>query len=124
MDKDRITGAAKDFAGKVEGAAGDLAGDARTQASGRAREAAGTVQNLYGQAKDAASDAADAAVNYAKDAYENSGDTVRSGQKAVARTVQENPLGALLIAGGIGFALALLMTRPPRRPPPRWRYYG
>jgi len=29
--------------------------------------------------------------------------------------------GALLIAGGIGFALALLMTRPPRRPPPRWR---
>jgi hypothetical protein len=31
----------------------------------------------------------------------------------------------MLIAGGIGFALALLMTRPPRRPPPRrWRYYG
>jgi hypothetical protein len=34
-------------------------------------------------------------------------------------------LGSLLIAGGIGFALALLMTRAPRRPPPpRWRYYG
>jgi hypothetical protein len=29
--------------------------------------------------------------------------------------VQENPLGALLVAGGIGFALAMLMTRPPRR---------
>ncbi len=54
----------------------------------------------------------DAAVNYAKDAYENSGDTVRSGQKAVAKTVQDNPLGALLVAGGIGFALALLMTTP------------
>jgi hypothetical protein len=42
----------------------------------------------------------------------------------VAKSVKDNPLGALLIAGGIGFALALLMTRPPRRPPPRWRYYG
>ena len=40
------------------------------------------------------------------------------------KKVQDNPLGALLVAGGIGFALALLMTRPPRRPPPRWRYYG
>jgi uncharacterized protein YjbJ (UPF0337 family) len=124
MDKDRIAGTAKEFGGRVEGAAGEIVGDAKTQASGRAREAAGTVQNLYGQAKDAASDAADTAVNYAKDAYENSGETIRSGQKAVAKTVQENPIGALLVAGGIGFALALLMTRPPRRPPPRWRYYG
>ena len=124
MDKDRIAGAAKDFAGKAESAVGGLTGDAKTQAEGRAREAAGTVQNLYGQAKDAVSDAADTAVNYAKDAYDNSGDTIRGGQKAVAKTVQDNPLGALLVAGGIGFALALLMTRPPHRPPPRWRYYG
>ena len=124
MDKDRVAGSAKDFAGKVEGAIGDIAGDATTQASGRAREAAGTMQNLYGQAKDAARDAGETAVNYAKDAYENSGDSMRGGQQAIAKTVQDNPLGALLIAGGIGFALALLMTRPPRRPPPRWRYYG
>jgi uncharacterized protein YjbJ (UPF0337 family) len=124
MDKDRIAGSAKDFAGKVEDAVGSMTGDAKTQAEGRAREAAGTVQNLYGQAKDAASDVADAAVNYAKDAYDNSGDTFRGGQKAVAKSVQDNPLGALLVAGGIGFALALMMTRPPRRPTPRWRYYG
>jgi uncharacterized protein YjbJ (UPF0337 family) len=124
MDKDRIAGSAKDFAGKVEGVVGDVTDDAKTQASGRAREAAGTVQNLYGQAKDAALDAGETAVNYAKDAYENRNDTIRSGQQAMAKTVQDNPLGALLIAGGIGFALALLMTRPPRRPPPRWRYYG
>ncbi|PAY09725.1 MULTISPECIES: CsbD family protein [Bradyrhizobium] len=125
MDKDRIFGTAKEFAGKAEGAIGDATGDAQTQASGRAREAAGTVQDLYGQAKDAARDAADTAVNYAKDAYEHRGETIRGGQKAMARSVQDNPLGALLIAGGIGFALALLMTRQPRRPPPsRWRYYG
>ena len=125
MDKDRIFGTAKEYAGKAEGAIGDATGDAQTQASGRAREAAGTVQDLYGQAKDAARDAADSAVNYAKDAYEHRGETIRGGQKAMARSVQDNPLGALLIAGGIGFALALLMTRQPRRPPPsRWRYYG
>jgi len=124
MDKDRIAGSAKDFAGKVESTVGGLTGDAKTQAEGRAREAAGTVQNLYGQAKDAASDVADAAVSYAKEAYDNSGDTIRGGQKAVAKSVQDNPLGALLVAGGIGFALALLMSRPARRPPPRWRYYG
>jgi uncharacterized protein YjbJ (UPF0337 family) len=120
MDKDRIVGSAKDFAGKVEGAVGDLAGDSKTQAEGRAREAAGTVQNLYGQAKDAARDATDAAVNYAKDTLD--GDAVRNGQQAVAKTVQDNPLGALLVAGGIGFALAMLLSRPPRRPPSRFRY--
>ncbi|MEN3351398.1 MAG: hypothetical protein V7632_5033 [Bradyrhizobium sp.] len=124
MDKDRIFGSAKEFAGKAEGAVGDIAGDKETQASGRVREAAGAAQDLYGQAKDTVREAADTAANYAKDAYDNRGETIRSGQKAVAQTVQDNPLGSLLIAGGIGFALALLMTRQPRRPPSRWRYYG
>lgn len=124
MDKDRIVGSAKDFAGKVEGAVGDVTGDAKTEGAGRAREAAGTVQNLYGQAKDAARDATDTAVNYAKDALGDPAETMRGGQEAVAKTVQDNPIGALLVAGGIGFALAMLLTRPPRRPPPRWRYYG
>jgi uncharacterized protein YjbJ (UPF0337 family) len=124
MDKDRIAGSAKDFAGRVEGAVGDVTGNAQTQAAGRAREAAGSMQNLYGQAKDAARDAGEAAVNYAKDTYGHGGATLREGSQAVTKRVQDNPLGALLIAGGIGFALALLMTRQPRRPPPRWRYYG
>jgi uncharacterized protein YjbJ (UPF0337 family) len=124
MDKDRIAGSAKDVAGKVEGAVGDMTGNAQTQAAGRTREAAGTVQNLYGQAKDAARDAGEAAVSYAKDAYAGRNETLRDGSQAVAKSVQERPLGALLIAGGIGFALAMLMTRPPRRPPQRWRYYG
>jgi uncharacterized protein YjbJ (UPF0337 family) len=115
MDKDRIAGSAKDFAGKVESTVGGIAGDARTQAADQVREATGTAQNLYGQAKHAAREASDAAVSYAKDAYENSGDTFRDGSQAIAQKVQENPLGAMLIAGGIGFALALLMTRPPAR---------
>jgi len=117
-------GSAKEYAGRAEGAIGDMAGDAKTQASGKAREAAGTVQNLYGQAKDAVRDAADTAAGYAKDAYDNSGDTFRDGTQALSKKVKDNPLGSLLVAGGIGFALALLMSRPARRPPPRWRYYG
>jgi uncharacterized protein YjbJ (UPF0337 family) len=122
MDKDRIVGSAKEFAGRAEGAVGDLAGDAQTQASGKAREAAGTVQNLYGQAKDAVRDATDTAASYAKDAYDKPAETFRDGSQAIVQKVQDNPLGALLVAGGIGFALALLMARPSRRPPPRWRY--
>jgi uncharacterized protein YjbJ (UPF0337 family) len=110
MDPDRITGTAKEFAGKAEGTVGDLAGDARTQASGRVREAAGKAQDLYGQAKDVARDAADAAVSYAK------GD----GAEAVSRLVQQNPLGSLLAAGAVGFALALLLSRPAPRPQRRW----
>ena len=113
MDKDRIAGAAKDVAGKVEGAFGDLTGDGQTQASGNARQAAGTVQNLYGQAKYAVKDAADTATSYAKDALDS--DVYRDGTRAVTSQVKENPLGALLIAGGIGFALAMLLSRPPRR---------
>src|ERR1700687_2037868 len=122
MDKDRIAGSANDSAGKVEGTVGGIADDAKTQAAGSVREATGTAQNLYGQAKDTAREATDAAVSYAKDAYENSGDTFRDGSQAIAKKVQDNPLGSILLAGGIGFAFAVLMTRPPRRPPQRWRY--
>ncbi|MBC7580651.1 CsbD family protein [Tardiphaga sp.] len=120
MDKDRIAGAAKDAAGKVEGVVGNMTGDSRTEASGRAREASGTVQNLYGQAKDAVRDATDAATSYAKDAIDS--DVYRDGSQAVVKQVRDNPLGALLVAGGIGFALAMLLTRPPARRPNRWGY--
>ncbi|MDB5563594.1 MAG: CsbD family protein [Tardiphaga sp.] len=120
MDKDRFAGAAKDAAGKVEGAVGDLTGDADTKASGRIREASGTVQNLYGQAKDAVRDASDAATSYAKDAVDS--DIYRDGTQAITKQVRDNPLGALLVAGSIGFALAMLMTRPPARRPSRWGY--
>ena len=71
------------------------------------------MQNLYGQAKDAAREAGEAASNFAKDAYENSGETFQSGTQAVAKTVRDNPLGSLLIAGGIGFALAMMMRPSP-----------
>jgi uncharacterized protein YjbJ (UPF0337 family) len=125
MDKDRIVGTTKDYAGKAEGTVGDLTGDLGTQAGGRIREAAGTAQSLYGQAKDAARGATEAAGTHAKQAYENSGDAFREGSEALARKVRDNPLGSVLLAGGIGFALALLMMRPVQRPRRRGgSYYG
>jgi uncharacterized protein YjbJ (UPF0337 family) len=122
MDKDRIVGSANGIGDKLEGAVSDATGDAKTEASGHVREAAGTAQDLYGQAKDAARTVTDAAIESTKDAYENS-ETLRAGSDAVAQKVQQSPLGSLFIAGCIGFALALLMTRPPRRPSSRLRDY-
>src|SRR5581483_3259851 len=124
MNKDRVAGSAKDLAGKTEAGFGDLAGDAETQVEGRAREAAGKAQDLYGQAKDAARNATEAATGYAKDLYNNSGDTFRDGSEMLAQKVKDNPIGSVVTAGAIGFALALLMTRPARARRPRWRYYG
>lgn len=119
MDKDRISGSAKDFAGKLESAVGDIADEANTELSGRVREATSTAQKLYGHAKVAVREATDAAVGYAKQAYDNRDDIFPGGSQAIAKKVKDNPLGSVLIAGAIGFVLALLMTRPPRRSPQR-----
>ena len=122
MDNDRIAGAAKDYAGQVQNTVGEVAGDVKAQAAGRVREAAETAQNLYGQAKDTAREATDAATSYAKQAYEDTGDAFRDASQALAKKVRESPLSSVLIAGGIGFALALMMMRPPRRSARDWRY--
>ncbi len=124
MNKDRVAGSAKDFAGKTEAGFGDLAGDAEAQVEGRAREAAGKAQDLYGQARDAARSATDAATDYAKDLYNSSGDTFRDSSEMLAQKVRENPIGSVVTAGAIGFALALLMTRPSRARRAGWRYYS
>lgn len=123
MDENRVTGTAKSFAGKAEGAFGRAAGDAKTEASGRAREAEGVAQKIYGQAKDAANDLGDVASGIAKQAGDVAGDYYRDGSRAVAAKVQEQPLGALLVAGTIGFTLALLLNRQPPRRRPRWNEY-
>ena len=120
MDKDRVAGSAKDFGEKVESTVGNLTGDAQAQAEGLAREATGTAQNLYGQTKDMARDAADTATNYARKAFEGSGDA----SQALAEKIKENPLGSVVVAGTIGFVLALLLMRQPSRPPRRWRSYS
>lgn len=76
VDTDRITGAAKELGGKVQGAVGDLTGSHRDSAEGRAREAAGRAENLYGQAKDTVRDAAGQVADTARDLGGRIRDTV------------------------------------------------
>lgn len=121
MDKDRIAGAAKDIAGKAEGAFGKVTDDPETELSGRAREAAGTAQNAFGQAKDTVRDLGQAASSYAQDALNSGTDYYRDGTRAVTEKIKEQPLTALLAAGAIGFTLGVLLTHQPRQR--NWRDY-
>lgn len=67
MDTNRITGAAKELGGKVQGTLGDITGSKQHSVEGRAREAAGKAENLYGQAKDSVRDAAEQVADAARD---------------------------------------------------------
>ena len=82
MSENRAGGTTRNAAGKVEEAAGAFTGDARTEARGRARQMTGQAQNLYGQAVD-----------------------------EVEEFARGQPLGALLIAVGVGFLLGAILTR-------------
>jgi uncharacterized protein YjbJ (UPF0337 family) len=116
MDTDRIEGSAKSMAGKVEKAVGGALGDRQAEAEGFAAEAEGALQDTFGQVKDVARGAAEKATSLASDAYDQ-------GSELVA----ERPGSALLVAGLIGFALGVILTRGSQAPPrPRWQrvYYG
>ncbi len=110
VDTDRITGAAKEIGGKVQGAIGDITGSHRDSVEGRVREAGGQAENLYGRAKDTVRDVADDAYGYAEEAYERSGHYLRRGSREVSHQVAEYPLASLLIAGAVGFGLGLLVN--------------
>ncbi|MCJ2141774.1 CsbD family protein [Methylobacterium sp. E-066] len=110
VDIDRITGAAKELGGKVQGAVGDLTGSRSDSVEGRFREASGQAENLYGQAKDTVRHAADETADYAEDAYERGGHYLRRGTREVSHQVAEYPLASLLVAGLAGFGLGLLVS--------------
>ncbi len=57
MDKDRITGAVRQWKGSMKQALGRLTGDRKTQVEGATEKAAGKAQNAAGSAKDAVRDA-------------------------------------------------------------------
>jgi len=82
MNTDNIEGIAHDLSGKVRDAAGGLTGDTVTQLRGKAEQVAGKTQRAYGQAMD-----------------------------GVSHFAQEQPVGALLAAMGIGVALGLVLGR-------------
>jgi uncharacterized protein YjbJ (UPF0337 family) len=109
IDTDRITGAARELGGKVQGGIGDFVGSDRDSLEGRMREAQGRGEALYGQAKDAVRHATGEVADLAEDVYAQAGDSVRQGRNAVSRQVEEAPLASLLIAGLVGYGLAVLI---------------
>ncbi|MEL6062701.1 MULTISPECIES: CsbD family protein [unclassified Methylobacterium] len=107
VDTDRITGAARELGGKVQGAVGDLAGSDRDSLEGRLSEAQGAAENLYGQAKDAVRHAADTVSEQAEDAYDQGRHYAWEGhQKSVAW-----PHASLVVAGLVGLGLGLLISK-------------
>ncbi len=54
MDKDRMSGTAKQAKGSMKEAAGRVSGDTKLKAEGKAEKGAGKVQSTVGGAKDAA----------------------------------------------------------------------
>lgn len=76
VDTNRVTGAAKEIGGTVQGAVGDITGSTRDSVEGRAREAQGTAENLYGQAKDTVRDATETVAETARDLGGKVRDTV------------------------------------------------
>lgn len=80
MNSNQLEGTVKDAAGKVQDAVGGLTGDLDLQAEGKVRQLAGKAQAKYGDGVD-----------------------------HVAETARNNPIGALLIAVGVGFLLGKLL---------------
>ena len=108
VDTDRITGAARELGGKVQGAVGDAVGSNRHSVEGRLREAQGTAETLYGQAKDAVRHAAVEVSDRAAEAYDRSRHAAWEGHQASVAW----PHASLILAGLVGFGLGFLVSRP------------
>ena len=93
MDNDRLEGAATNMGGKVKDAVGGITGDSKTQAEGKADQVSGQIQNAYGSAKDAVSE------------------QIGSLGEQIDDFMHQRPMGALLLAGGIGYLLSFLVHR-------------
>lgn len=101
MNEDRVIGAGRDVAGKVEFKVGEAIGDQDLQADGVIDRVAGVFQHGYGTARDAAADVAEAAPALFDEVGNRGRDLGRRVDNVVRENLGEN--GALyLLAGAIG----------------------
>jgi uncharacterized protein YjbJ (UPF0337 family) len=94
MDEDRVTGAGKNVAGKLEESVGRATGDAKSQTRGKIKQAGGSAQEAFGHVKDSAGEAA-TAVRKFSDSLE---DWLRD-------YIETNPYTAAVIALGLGWLI-------------------
>lgn len=113
MNRDRMVGALRDAAGKVEQTVGMATGDAARRGAGVAHEVGGKGQNLYGRAQEGIDDAADAARDLADRATDAFGRVRRHlpGSAGPLRGgIERSPFLAVVLVGIAGYALGLLST--------------
>ncbi|SFL38968.1 CsbD family protein [Methylorubrum salsuginis] len=84
VDTNRITGAARELGGKLQGAVGDLTGSKRDSVEGRAREVGGRAESLYGQAKDDVRDTVRDAAGQVADTARDIGGRIRDAVDGIA----------------------------------------
>ena len=94
MNEDRVTGTARNVAGKVQEEFGRAAGDSTSEAEGMVNRAAGAAQDLYGQAKEAAEEAVETARRRAADA-----------EDYIRETIEKRPYTTAIVALGIGWLI-------------------
>jgi uncharacterized protein YjbJ (UPF0337 family) len=114
MDDDRIKGAAQDITGKIEDAVGAVTGDLRKQINGKLDQGAGKVRNAFGRAKDSSRNAAEAVQDAAADAGENIYEGGRGIALSLARSIEDRPLAAVLLAAAVGYGIACLVKQQRR----------
>ena len=94
MDDNRVSGAAKNFGGKVEEGFGRATGDAKTTIQGQMRQAEGSIQELYGQAVDSAGDTIEAVRQMPA-----------SVDDSIRHYIESNPYTTAAIALGLGWLI-------------------
>lgn len=104
MDENRLEGAARDLGGNIKNAAGNLTGDSKLQAEGTIDQVVGTAQRAYGKVKDKVASKAGGAGSTIADQFDET-------SAYLGDAVAERPLTALLVAGAVGYVLAMLMRR-------------
>jgi uncharacterized protein YjbJ (UPF0337 family) len=107
MDENEVSGAAKDFGGKIKEGLGSAVGDDDLRAEGLADQVTGKAQKAYGAAKDTISGAAEAvrsAVNEQTDGSSTAGFV-----QPVLDFVKRQPALALLGTAAASYALAILV---------------
>ena len=116
MDENRITGAAKELGGKIQGKVGDVTGDNETAVKGKATELKGSAENIVGQAKDAvrgvadqASDLANEAIKKGREKFPEVEHAYRQSGDAAVQYAKESPLMFAVMAGALGYLLALVI---------------
>jgi len=104
MNRNRITGAARELTGRLREVAGDAGHEAALRAEGAYDEALGLGQRLFGEARAQARD-------IAGDAYGTGRRVYGAGMKQLTRHAGAHPLALVLAAGVAGAAIGFLLSQ-------------